>query len=114
LKKVGVVSGFIKKIQWLSCDFGIFWDFSKWFFIGKVMDRVYGSRDHDLLSVDGGLATMEWRGRFEAQEVIMIAQKERERRSLGFPPMVALGGGDAKMATRRRSTEAAGGAPMGR
>jgi hypothetical protein len=58
LIKVGVVSGFIKKIEGFSHDFGIFWDFSKLIFIGKVMDRVYGSRDHSWLSVHGGLTTM--------------------------------------------------------
>jgi hypothetical protein len=31
LKKVGAVSGFIKKIQGLSYDFGIFWDFLNFF-----------------------------------------------------------------------------------
>jgi hypothetical protein len=35
LKNIGVVSGFIKKIQGLSYDFGIFLDFSKLFFNRK-------------------------------------------------------------------------------
>jgi hypothetical protein len=39
---------------------------------------------------------------------------ERERRSSGFSPMAPLGGRAAEMAGRRRSTVAAGGAPMGR
>jgi hypothetical protein len=39
LKKVEVVSGFIKKIQGLSCDFDIFWDFLKLF----VYKKSYGS-----------------------------------------------------------------------
>jgi hypothetical protein len=46
----------------------------------------------------------------------MIArrERERERRSLGFSPMVSLGGGAAEMVTRLRSTEATDEAPMGR
>jgi hypothetical protein len=43
------------------------------------MDCVYGSRDHGWVSVHGGLATMERCGRSRAQEVIMIARRERER-----------------------------------
>jgi hypothetical protein len=35
-------------------------------------------------------------------------------RSSGFSPMTPLGGRAAKMAIQRRSTEAVGGAPMGR
>jgi hypothetical protein len=58
LIKVGVVSGLIQKIEGFSHDFGIFWDFSKLIFIGKVMDRVYGSQYHSWLSVHGGLTTM--------------------------------------------------------
>jgi hypothetical protein len=42
------------------------------------MDQVYGSRDHDWLSLHGGLVTMERHGRSGAREVIMIAQRERE------------------------------------
>jgi hypothetical protein len=49
------------------------------FFIGKVMDQVYGSRDHGCLSVHSGLATMGQHDRSKAREVVMIAQKERER-----------------------------------
>jgi hypothetical protein len=85
--------------------------------IGKVMDQIYRSRDHGWLLVHGGLATMERRDRSGAWEVIVIAWRERERkrgRSLAFSPMVPLGGGAAEMATRRLSTEAVGGAPMGR
>jgi hypothetical protein len=78
------------------------------------MDWVYGSRDHDLVSVHGGLTTMVQRGHSGVQEVIVIAQRERERRSSGFSPMAPLGGGATKIATRRSSTEAAGGASMGR
>jgi hypothetical protein len=74
------------------------------------MYRVYGSRDHGWLSVHGGLMTMGRRGRSRAREFVVIAQ----RRSSGFSPMVSLGGGTVEMATRRRSTEATGGAPMGR
>jgi hypothetical protein len=39
---------------------------------------------------------------------------KRERRSLGFSPIGPLEDGAAEMTTRRLSTEAAGGAPMGR
>jgi hypothetical protein len=91
------------------------------FFIGKVMDRVYGSQDHDWLLVYNGLMSMGWRGRFRAREVVMVARRERaserereRRRSSGFSSMMPLGGGVAQMATRRCSTEAVGGAPMGR
>jgi hypothetical protein len=42
----------------------------------------------------------------------VIAQ--RERMSSGFSPMVPLGGEAAEMATRRRSIEAIGGAPIRR
>jgi hypothetical protein len=41
-----------------------------YFYIGKVMDRVYGSCDHGWLSVDGGLTTMGWRNRSDAREVV--------------------------------------------
>jgi hypothetical protein len=78
------------------------------FYIGKVMGRVYGSRDHGWLSVHGGLATMGRRGCSGTQEVIVIAWRERERerereierRSSGFSPMVPLGVETAEMATR--------------
>jgi hypothetical protein len=43
------------------------------------MDRVYESRDHNWLSVHGGLATMGRRGRSRTWEVIVIARSERER-----------------------------------
>jgi hypothetical protein len=78
------------------------------------MDPVYGSRDHDWLSVHGGLATMGRGGRSRAREVVVIARREIERRSLGFSPMTPLGGGATEMVTQRRSTEAVSGAPMGR
>jgi hypothetical protein len=35
LKKVGAISGFIKKFQWLSCDFGIFLGFLRIVFYRK-------------------------------------------------------------------------------
>jgi hypothetical protein len=79
LIKVGVVSGLIKKIEGFSHDFGIFWDFSKLIFIGKVMDRVYGSWYHSWLSVHGGLTTMARGGRSGARELVVIAQREREK-----------------------------------
>jgi hypothetical protein len=78
------------------------------------MDRVYGSRDHDWLSIHGGLMTMGRCSRSGARVVVVVAQRERERRSSGFSPMAPLGGGAAEMITRQRSTEAASGAPMGR
>jgi hypothetical protein len=53
------------------------------------------------------------RGRSGAREVFVIAQKKREGSS-GFSPMTPLGGRAVKMATRRRSTETAGGALMER
>jgi hypothetical protein len=79
LKKVGVVSGFIKK----SKSFLVILAFSgisqNCFFIEKVMHQVYGSRDHGCLSVHGGPATMGRRDRSGAREVIVVAQRERER-----------------------------------
>jgi hypothetical protein len=80
------------------------------------MDRVYGSRDHGWLSVHGGLVTMGQHGRSEAQEVIVIAQRERERerRSSGFSSTAPLGDGAAEITTQRRSTEAVDGALTGR
>jgi hypothetical protein len=83
------------------------------FCIRKVMDRVYRSRDHSWLSIHGGLTTMGWHGRSRAREVVVIAQRERERRLSGFSPMAPLGGRGSEMATRWCSTKAAGGAPMG-
>jgi hypothetical protein len=50
-----------------------------YFFIGKVIDRFYGSRDHGWLSIHGGLVTMGRRDCSGAREVIVIAQRERER-----------------------------------
>jgi hypothetical protein len=80
------------------------------------MNRVYGSQDHVWLSVYGGLVTMGLHGRSEAREVIVIAQREREResRSSGLSSMVPLGDGAAEMARWRHSTEVVGGAPMER
>jgi hypothetical protein len=56
------------------------------------------------------------RDRSGAREVIVVAQRERERerRLSGFSPMTPLGGGATEMAIQQRSKEAAGGAPMGR
>jgi hypothetical protein len=59
-----------------------------------------GSRDRS--------ETREVRGRHDS------TQRERERSSLGFSPIVPLGGRVAETATRRCSIEAASGAPMGR
>jgi hypothetical protein len=50
-----------------------------WFLIGKVIDQVYGSRDHGWLSVHGGLVTMGRCGCSGAQKVIVTAWRERER-----------------------------------
>jgi hypothetical protein len=46
--------------------------------IGKVMNRVYGSRDHDCFLVHGRLATMGRRGCFRAREVVVIPRREIE------------------------------------
>jgi hypothetical protein len=43
------------------------------------MDRGYGSQEHGWLLVHGGLATMGRRGRSGAREVVVIAQRKRER-----------------------------------
>jgi hypothetical protein len=83
-----------------------------WFLIGKVIDQVYGSRDHCWLSVYGGLVTMGRCSCSGAQKVIVTAW--RERRSSGFSPIAPLGGGAMKIVTQRRSTKAADGSPMGR
>jgi hypothetical protein len=77
MKNIGAISGFIKKIQELSCNFAIFWDFSELFFIGKIMNRVYGSRDHGWLLVHGGLVTMRRRDRSRAREVVKVSKRER-------------------------------------
>jgi hypothetical protein len=77
MKKVGVVSRFIKK----SKGFLTILVFSRvpynCFRIGKFIDQVYGSRDHGWLSVHSGLTTMGRRSHSGAQEVIAIAQRER-------------------------------------
>jgi hypothetical protein len=78
------------------------------------MDQVYGSRDLDWLSAHGGLTTLGQPGHSGAQKVIMIARRERERRSSGFSPLAPLGGITVEMTTRRRSTEATDGALMER
>jgi hypothetical protein len=52
---------------------------SNYFFIEKIIDRVYESWDHVWLSVHGGLATMGRRGHSRALEVVVIAGRERER-----------------------------------
>jgi hypothetical protein len=69
----------LNKIQELSYDFCIFWYFSEMFLDRKSHGSVYGSQDHDCLSIHGGLTTMERCGRSGAREVIVIAQRERER-----------------------------------
>jgi hypothetical protein len=71
------------------------------------MDRVYESRDHGCLSVHGGLVTLGRRDRFRAREVIVIAWRERERRSSRFSQMASVGSRAAEMTTRRCSIEAA-------
>jgi hypothetical protein len=47
-------------------------------------------------------------------KVVVLVIARRERRSSGFSPMAPLGGGAAEMTGRWRSTEATGGAPIGR
>jgi hypothetical protein len=79
LKKVEVVSRFIKKSKDISAILELFWIFSELFFIGKVIDRVYGSLDHDWLSVHGGLVTLGHHDHSMAQDVVVIARRERER-----------------------------------
>jgi hypothetical protein len=64
------------------------------------MDRVYGSWDHGWLLVHSGLVTMGRHDRSGAQKIVVIAQRERERRSSGFSPMAPLGGRATKMVTR--------------
>jgi hypothetical protein len=80
------------------------------------MDQVYGSRDHGCLSVHGGLTTMGQHGHSGVREVIVIAQRGREREEV----IRVL----TNSTTWRRSCEnghtttlnreAVGGAPMGR
>jgi hypothetical protein len=62
LKKLEVVSGFIKKIKGFPTILVFFGISQNCFCIGKIMDRVYGLRDHDWLAVHGGLTTMGWCG----------------------------------------------------
>jgi hypothetical protein len=80
LKRVGAVSGFIKK----SNGFFVILVFSEisqnYFYIEKVMDRVHASRDHDCLSVHGGLTILVRHDCSGAQEVVVIAWKERRGR----------------------------------
>jgi hypothetical protein len=95
--------------------FLLFWhflDFLELFCVGKVMNYVYVSRDHGWLSVHDGLVTMGQHGHSGAWEVIVIARRERERRSLELSPMATLRDGAAEMTTRRRSTKATGGSPI--
>jgi hypothetical protein len=76
LKKVCVVSAFIKKYKSFSTFLSFFRISQNYFFTGKIMDRVYGSRDHGWLSVHGGLMTMGRCGRSGAREVVVIARGE--------------------------------------
>jgi hypothetical protein len=86
LKKIRIISGLIKKIQVLFYDFNIFWDFSKLFFIEKVMNRVYGLRDHDRLLVHDGLV--------EREEVVRVPTNDTTwRQSCVDGDMTALNGG---------------------
>jgi hypothetical protein len=57
-----------------------FWIYRNCFYIGKVMDRVYGSRDHNWLSVHGGLTTMGRHDRSGAREIVVI-EREGHRSS---------------------------------
>jgi hypothetical protein len=67
--------------------------------------------DHETTTAS---RSMGRRGRSETREVIVIAWRERERRSSRFSPIVPPGGRAVEMATRWRSTEAVGGALIGR
>jgi hypothetical protein len=49
------------------------------FCIGKIMDQVYGSPNHEWLSVHSGLVTMGRHGRSGARDIVVIAQRERDR-----------------------------------
>jgi hypothetical protein len=116
-EKVGVVSEFIKKIQGLSCDFDIFWDFSKLFLYRKshgsglwiTRPRLplssWWTRDHGVARLLQGS-----RGRCDSSE----REREREKRSSGFSPMTPLRGGAAEMVIQRCSTETVSGALMER
>jgi hypothetical protein len=115
LKKVGVVSRFIKKIQGFSCKFSIFWDFSELFLYRK-------SHGSGVWIAGPQLALSPWwthdhgaarplRGSGGHRDRL---ERKRERRSSWFSPIASLGGRAAQMATQQRSTEVAGGAPMGR
>jgi hypothetical protein len=55
--------------------------------------------DHDWLSIHGGLVIMGWRGHSIAQEVVVIAWKEREREREYVIGVLTIG------ATWRRSYE---------
>jgi hypothetical protein len=101
LKKVGVVSGFIKKIQGLACDFGIFYDFSELFLYRK-------SHRLDLWITGPRLAFGPWWTHdYEVARPLQdsghhhdSSERERERRrSSGFSPMTPLGGGDCHTTT---------------
>jgi hypothetical protein len=98
LKKVGTISEFIKKFKGFLVILVFSGISQDCFFIGKVMDWVYGSRDHDWLSVHGGLTTM---GRVRPLRGLRGRRdrSERERRSSGFSPITPLGGGAVEMAT---------------
>jgi hypothetical protein len=54
-----------------------FLGFLRIIFIGKIMNRVYGSRDHGWLLVHGGLVTMRRRDRSRAREVVKVSKRER-------------------------------------
>jgi hypothetical protein len=49
------------------------------FCIGKIMDQVYESPNHEWLLVHSGLVTMGRHGRSGARDIVVIAQRERER-----------------------------------
>jgi hypothetical protein len=74
LKKVSAVSGFIKKIKGISCDFDNFGDFSKLILYRK-------SHGSDLRITRPRLPLDPWWARREREEVVR------------FPPMTPLRGG---------------------
>jgi hypothetical protein len=108
----------LKKIQGLSCDFGIFWISQNCFCVGSHGSGLWITGQRLALNpwwtCDHGAARPLWGlgGRRDSSK--RERERERERRSSGLSPMMPLGDRATEMSTRRRSTEATGGSPMGR